>query len=103
MLLMCQVVLLHPVGCEFIGRHSRKSRAMQTLNAEQQHNSRSTQIYQQHDVTSRLGAVMVLVYKWRQYYVQPHTRSEISDMKLQSSLNHHGLKRATFPCLQYLE
>lgn len=42
MLLLHQVVLLHPVGGELIGGHSRKSRAVQTLDAEQQHNSSYT-------------------------------------------------------------
>lgn len=66
--LLYHVVLLHPVGCELIGRYSRKSRAMQTLDTlqQQQHNSICyTHISQQHDVTSRLDAVMVSIYEGR--------------------------------------
>lgn len=40
--LLHQVELLHPVGCELIGGNCRESRAMQTLQAEQQHSSSSS-------------------------------------------------------------
>lgn len=34
-LMLSQVVLLHPIGSELIGRHSRESGAMQRLHAKQ--------------------------------------------------------------------
>lgn len=42
MFLLHQVELLHPVGCELIGGNCRESRAVQTLEAEQQHSSSSS-------------------------------------------------------------
>lgn len=59
-LLLCQVVLLHPVGCELVGRCSRKSGSVRTLDTQQQqqrNGGQTADVSQQHDVTSFLGAV----------------------------------------------
>lgn len=40
--LLHQVEVLHPVGCELIGGNCRKCRAVQTLDAEQQHSGSSS-------------------------------------------------------------
>lgn len=44
MLLLYQVVLLHPVGSELIGRYSGKSRAIQQPSSEQQHQRSYTNV-----------------------------------------------------------
>lgn len=63
--LLRQVVLLHPVGCELVGRHSRKSGSMQGLDPEQQHRSRYAGVSQQHGVTSRPTGVTTPVCEER--------------------------------------
>lgn len=66
MLLLYQVVLLHPVGCELIGGNSGESRAMQTLDTEQQQqHGGDTQVSEQHDVTSCLRSVTASIYEGR--------------------------------------
>lgn len=63
MLLLYQVVLLHPVGSELIGGYSRKSGAVQTLDAEQQQQTGGyTHISRRHDVTSCLALAIVSIY-----------------------------------------
>lgn len=57
--MLSQVVLLHPIGSELIGRHGRESGAMQRLHAKQQCNGSCAL---QHDVASscdlRLGRMV---------------------------------------------
>lgn len=67
-LLLGQVVLLHPVGCKLVGRYSRKRRPVQGLDAEQEQQSRYVHVSQQHGVTSRPTGVTAPICAERPSY-----------------------------------